>query len=238
MSEINATVTPIADATSRGWMRQLGRRWWSLQWLKFGGLCLFMSLFFAAYFHLLRHPAHPVTVMPLTPLDTWIVFQPVALWPYLSLWFYVGIAPCLLPTLRELLIYGAWASALCLTGLACFYFWPTAVPPQAHALDPAFASYPGFALLRGVDAAGNAFPSMHVAGAMFSMFWINRLLGVVRAPVWPRALNVGWFVLIAWSTVAIRQHVVLDVFAGVLLGALFAALSLRLGPAPQGSRYH
>jgi membrane-associated phospholipid phosphatase len=32
---------------------------------------------------------------------------------------------------------------------------------------------------------------------------------------------------ILWSTMATRQHVFLDVLAGVLVGALFAILSLR-----------
>lgn len=242
MSDINPTASRIAVGAAPGWLRRLGRLWWYRQWLKTGGLCLFMWAFFSAYFQLLRHPAYPVTPMPLTPLDAWIGFQPAAVWPYLSLWFYVGIAPGLLPTLRALLAYGAWASALCLSGLACFYFWPTAVPPQAHALDPALVQHPGMALLRGVDAAGNACPSLHVAGAIFSAAWIDHVLRGVQAPAWPRVLNIAWFLVIAWSTVAVRQHVVLDVLAGALLGALFGALSLRLGPAvepaAQASRYH
>lgn len=65
---------------------------------------------------------------------------------YVSLWLYVGIAPSLQPSLRALLQYGAWATALCATGLACFYLWPTAVPSQAHHLDPTVAQHAGFAL--------------------------------------------------------------------------------------------
>lgn len=231
MSNVNTTASRIAVSTSPDWIRQLGRLWWYRQWLKTGGVCLFMWAFFSAYFQLLRHPAYPVTPMPLTPLDAWIGFQPEAVWPYLSLWFYVGIAPCLLPTLRALLGYGAWGTALCLSGLVCFYFWPTAVPPQVHALDPALMQHPGLALLRGVDAAGNACPSMHVAGAVFSAVWIDRVLRGVQAPTWPRALNLAWLLVIAWSTVAVRQHVVMDVVAGAALGALYGALSLRFGPA-------
>ncbi len=238
MSEINNTASNVGTAPAPGWARKLGRLWMYRPGLKFLGISLFMWVFFSAYFHLLRHPARPVTVMPLTPLDEWIAFQPAALWPYVSLWFYVGITPSLTPTLRALAAYGAWAAALCLSGLASFYLWPTAVPAQAHAIDPALAQYPGFALLRGVDAAGNACPSMHVAGAMFSLCWTHRLLLTVQAPVWTRWLNIVWFLLIAWSTVAVRQHVVLDVLGGALLGAAFAALSLRFGPALQGSRYH
>ncbi len=45
------------------------------------------------------------------------------------------------------------------------------------------------------------------------------------------AINWGWFALIAWSTMAVKQHVALDVLAGSLLGLAFALPSLRLRPA-------
>ncbi len=191
--------------------------------LKTLGITAFMALFFVGYFHVLRHPTHPVTTMPLTALDRWIGFEPDALAAYVSLWVYVGVAPGLLLTLRELLVYGMWAAGLCLAGLACFYFVPTAVPPSG--LD--LAGYPGFALLQGVDAAGNACPSLHVAAAIFSAVWIDHLLRELRA--WPalRIVNAAWFLLIAWSTMAVKQHVALDVLAGSVLGLTFALPSLR-----------
>ena len=140
---------------------------------------------------------------------------------------YVGIAPALLYSFRALLAYGVWIGALCLAGLACFHFWPTAIP--ANLVDT--AQYPGFALIQGLDAPGNACPSLHVATAVFSAVWLDRLLRELDA-AWPmRAINWGWFALIAWSTMAVKQHVALDVLAGSLLGLAFALPSLRLRPA-------
>ncbi|MFM2067466.1 MAG: hypothetical protein RLZZ584_2375 [Pseudomonadota bacterium] len=191
--------------------------------LKTLGISTYMWLFFAAYFHLLRHPASPTTVMPLTALDLAIPFQPGWLWAYLSLWFYTGIAPGLVMTLRELAHYGAWIAGLCLTGLACFYLWPTAVPQQ---IDGAVTAT-GFSLLQGVDAAGNACPSLHVATAMYSAYWIDRLLRTVAAPGVLRVVNVSWVGAITWSTLAIKQHVVWDVLAGTLLACVFALLARR-----------
>ena len=222
---------PAADH----WARRLARQWWHLQILKVAGICGFMVVFFAAYFHLLRHPARPPVTMPLTPLDAWIAFEPLALWPYVSLWVYVGIAPALQATLRSLLVYGAWIAALCGSGLLCFYFWPTAVPSQMHQIDPAAAQQGGLALLRGVDASGNACPSLHVASAVFSALWIRRLLAEAGAPWGLQLANVAWLLLICWSTVAVRQHVVLDVLAGAALGVLFAAASLRLTAPAAGA---
>ncbi len=207
------------------WVHQLLRRVRYLAWLKLLGISGFMWLFFIAYFHLLRNPARPVVQMPLTELDRVIGHQPWAFWAYVSLWVYVGLAPGLMLRLRDLLVHGAWAGALCATGLLIFYLVPTAIPP--HALSPEAASHAGFALLQGVDAAGNACPSLHVATALFSAAWVQRLLHGVRAPAWTGALNLIWLLLIVYSTMAIKQHVVWDVAAGALLGGTFAWASLN-----------
>ena len=221
-----------AAAPSRGparatWPQALWCRMKRLLLVKAVGISAFMAIFFVAYFHELRHPVNAVTAMPLTALDHWIDFEPAALGAYVSLWLYVGIAPGLMPGLRPLVIFGAWAAALCTAGLACFHFWPTSVPVQVVNLG----QHPGFALLQGVDTAGNACPSLHVATAMFSALWIHRVLQDLRMPAAFHAANLLWFLAIAWSTLAIKQHVVIDVLAGALLGAVFAALSLHWRPA-------
>ena len=125
-------------------------------------------------------------------------------------------------------MYGVWAAALCGVGLACFYFWPTAVP--APALAPDLGGQPAFALLRGIDAAGNACPSLHVATAMFSAICLHDLLRRIDAPAGLRWANALWFVAIAYSTLAVKQHVAVDVLAGALLGVAFALPSLRRRP--------
>jgi membrane-associated phospholipid phosphatase len=209
-------------AVPLSWQRQLAGRLRRFTLLKIVGTTAFISLFFVGYFQVLRNAAYPVSTMPVTALDQLIGFQPAALPAYLSLWFYVGIPPALLHGLRELLAYGCWIAALCLAGLGIFYLWPTAVP--ALAVDTAL--HPGFRLLQGVDAAGNACPSMHVATATFSALWLDRLLREVGAGHGSRALNGAWFALIAYSTLAVKQHVAIDVLAGLLLGAAFAWPSL------------
>lgn len=130
------------EAASR-WTAEIGQRMRRLFWLKVIGVSVFTWIFFIGYFHLLRHPAYPVFEMPLTALDRLIPFQPAWLAAYVTLWLYVGIAPGLLLRLVELIVYGLWVAALCLTGLACFYFWPSAVPP----LRVDVSHLPGFALL-------------------------------------------------------------------------------------------
>lgn len=216
-----AAITPTPD-----WWADMRERCWHLLLVKAIGISAFMWLFFIGYFHILRHPAYPVFEMPRTSLDALVPFQPEALLFYASLWLYVGIAPGLLLRMRELVVYGLWAAALCVCGLLIFYFWPTAVP----ALDVDVSAHRGFAALQGVDAAGNACPSLHVATALFTAIWIDRLIRIMRAPGAWRWVNAIWVLAIAWSTVAVRQHVVLDALAGAVLGMAFATLSIWLSP--------
>ncbi len=209
------------------WTAELVFRARQLFWLKLLSTTLWTSVFFVGYFHLLRNPVHPVTEMPLIWFDAWVPFQPAMLWPYLSLWFYIGLAPGLQRGFWQLLVYGLWMTALLLAGLAIFYLWPTAVPP----LSVDRSGYPGFAMLQGVDANGNACPSMHVAASVFTAVRVHAVLREIGAPAVWRWANLFWVLLIAWSTMAVRQHVALDVLGGVVLGLAFAFPSLRWRPA-------
>jgi membrane-associated phospholipid phosphatase len=185
------------------------------------GTMLFISLFFAPYFQLLKNPAYPITVMPVLWLDRLIPFQPLALPVYLSLWVYVSLPPALLATPRELFRYGLVMAYTCLTSLTIFYFWPTAAPVAN--ID--WAQYRYVDLLKNLDASGNACPSLHVATAVFSGIWLYRLLRSFGAPLWILLINWSWCIGILYSTIAIRQHVAVDVLAGVALGVLAAWVS-------------
>jgi PAP2 superfamily len=193
--------------------------------LKLVGTTVIIGLFFVVYLHLLHHPSYPVTMMPSTALDRFLPFQPQALFLYLSLWLYVGFGPGLQLRFLDLVNYVAWAVMLCVAGLVIFYFWPTQVPPLGFDVSPYF----GFAMLQGIDAAGNACPSMHVAFSSFTLIRIDSVLRLIGASKLIRAANVVWFVAIVFSTLLVKQHVVLDVFAGLVLGTVFGVASLRWG---------
>jgi membrane-associated phospholipid phosphatase len=172
--------------------------------------------------------------MPITLLDRLIGFQPQALPMYLSLWVYVSLPPLLLATRRELYDYGLAMAGTCLAGLFVFYFWPTAVP-VAH-ID--WTQYPDVDFLKSMDASGNACPSLHVATAVFSAIWLNHLLRHFGVPQWIFLFNWTWCIGIVYSTLATRQHVAVDVLAGLLLGALGAYLSLRYRVGVIGKVHH
>ncbi|HTL68528.1 MAG TPA: phosphatase PAP2 family protein [Lacunisphaera sp.] len=219
-SPAQAVPPPTTDSALPG-------RWWRgvLTWwpVKMAGTAIGMMVFFFAYFQVLHHPFRPVTIMPLTAIDRWIGFQPEALPLYLSLWCYILLAPALVVDRRELVSFGAAWVALAASGLGVFLFWPTAVP--AATID--WSRHPAVAFLKAADATGNACPSLHVAFAVFSAIWLGRHLGRLGASRVVRGANWLWCAGILYATIAIRQHVFLDVLAGAGLGLAVALAHLR-----------
>jgi len=205
------------------WYRQVVAVLLTHMYLKSIGTTLFIGVFFSAYFYLLRAPAYPITIMPITWPDRLIGFVPLALPLYLSLWVYVSLPPALLATRRELVGYAVAMAGTCLAGLIIFYFWPTAVP----AANPEWSASPGMGFLKEVDASGNACPSLHVATAAFSGIWLHYLLRRFGAPMWIRVFNWAWCIGIVYSAMATRQHLAVDVIGGLVLGLSASYLSLR-----------
>ena len=205
------------------WYRQIAAVVFKHGVLKTVGIPAFIGLFFVAYFYLLKNPAYPTTEMPIVWLDRLIGFQPLALPLYLSIWVYVSLPPALLATRRELAVYVIAMAGTCLTGLIVFYFWPTAVPVAN--ID--WAQSPDIAFLKGIDASGNACPSLHVATAVFSGIWLHHLLRRFGVPPWILVFSWVWCIGIVYSTLATRQHVAVDALAGLVLGWVAAWLSLR-----------
>lgn len=205
------------------WTRQIASRVIFLWPLKAVGTTVFMLLFFWAYFGVLRNPLFPVTLMPLTVVDPWIPVTAQAFPVYASLWVYASLPAALLRELRPLLLFGLWMAAMCLFCLGIFWVFPTGVPPAG--ID--WRLYPEMAIIKDVDASGNACPSLHVASAVFAAIWLDRLVTTIAAPLALRWAIWLHCLAILWSTVATRQHVVIDVLAGAVVGAAFGIPGLR-----------
>lgn len=217
---------PLAAARplpAPAWYRVLARRVPLLWPLKALGTAAFIILFFQAYFFVMHRPSQVPWVMPRLAVDDWVAFTPAAFPVYASLWIYVSLPPALVADLRTLLRYGAWMALLCAACLLVFWAWPTQAPPAA--ID--WSTYPALSLIKSVDPGGNACPSLHVACAVFASLWLQRQLRHAGAPRGWRLANGLFCLAIAWSTLATRQHVALDVLAGAPTGALFGWLSLR-----------
>lgn len=99
-------------------------------------------------------------------------------------------------------------------GLGIFILLPTKVPD----LSIDWTLYPSLQFLKSVDVAGNACPSLHAAFCVFTAVALHMQLRAIGTPRWLQALNLAWGLGILYSTIATRQHVALDVVAGVVLG--------------------
>lgn len=198
------------------WYLALGQRFATLWIVKMIGTTLGISGFFFLYFWVMHNPPSTPTVMPLTPLDRWVDVSDDAMLLYGSLWFYISLAPAFAKDKAELWACARGAATMAAVGLAVFWFFPTTVP--VFAVD--WSQYPALQFLKATDVGGNAFPSLHVAFAVFTAMLLGRQLRSVDAPAWTRWVNLLWAFGIVYSTLATRQHVLLDVVGGTLLAVL------------------
>jgi len=225
-------MTPSAsDASSSStaqqpWVAALWRRCITLFPLKLVGNTVATLGFFPLYFWIMKH-AGQAWVLPLTAVDHLIAFWPALLPVYLSLWGYIALPVLLAKDKRELSSFSFGCAAMTVFALLVFWFVPTAIPN--FAVDTA----PGTSLqfLKMVDSAGNAFPSLHVSFSVFTCVALARQLRAVGAPAWLRAVNVAWAVGIVYSTMAVRQHVLIDVLGGLALGVALGVATRQRGPA-------
>jgi membrane-associated phospholipid phosphatase len=202
----------------------MGSRFVALLPLKMAGTAAAMAAFFAAYFWLLRHSRSPVTTVPRIFVDRMISFRPAAVGLYVSLWVYVTLPPSLMTAAGDLRRYLAAGIIMSLLGFAVFVLWPTTIPTPDF--NPAM--YPSVSYLKTVDASGNAFPSLHVAFAVLTVFCLGKALHESGAGMALGVLNWIWCLGIIYSTMAIRQHVALDAISGAVLGGLVAFAYMRL----------
>jgi membrane-associated phospholipid phosphatase len=193
----------------------LGQRIATLWVVKMIGTTVGISGFFVVYFWVMHNPPSEPMVMPLTRLDHWVDVSDDAMVLYGSLWFYISLAPAFAKDKAELWACARDAAIMAAVGLVVFWLFPTTVP--VFAVD--WAQYPALQFLKATDVGGNAFPSLHVAFAVLTAVLLERQLRSVQAPTWLRVLNLLWAFGIVYSTLATRQHVLLDVLGGTLLAA-------------------
>ncbi|WP_051236759.1 phosphatase PAP2 family protein [Ottowia thiooxydans] len=216
--------TPALPRENNGsWLQLMRQRVRTLPFLKGTGNTLFLVLFFYLYLYIQRNPVFEVFQIPATELDRWIGFQPWALGLYLSLWVYTALPVALQPDLRRLTRYGLHIGLMCAASLLIFVFWPTSVSAAVGPREGGGI----FAMMYAVDTNGNACPSLHVAAAVFSFMWLQTILKSVRAPAWVRWVDALWCIGICYSTLAVKQHLLIDLIAGAALGAAAGWLSLR-----------
>jgi len=197
--------------------------WWWRVWIG----ALLVAWIGVPYLVLQRVEWRPVTVLRWDPLTRAVPFQEWSVWVYVSFypflaWAALGCRKC------DFMAY-VWTCALAAAiAHLVFLLWPTEVP-RPVVYDAGLL----YDWLRQVDRPRNAFPSLHVALSVPAaiVLW-RRHRGWIG---WGASL---WAAAIIGSTLALRQHVAVDVVAGGGLGAgcwwLVRRVGGRFRPWPPG----
>jgi membrane-associated phospholipid phosphatase len=216
------------NPSSTRWLRALWLRCKTLWAMKLVGNTVATLGFFPLYFWIMKN-AGQAWVLPLTAFDRLIAFWPALLPVYLSLWGYIALPVLLAKDRRELWSFSFGCAAMTALALVVFWFMPTAIPNFTIDAVPGSS----LAFLKTVDSAGNAFPSLHVSFSVFTCIVLARQLREVGAPAWLRIFNVAWAMGIVYSTMAVRQHVLMDVLGGLALGLALGFVSRERGASTE-----
>lgn len=159
-----------------------------------------------------------------TPVDAWLPLVPEFIVFYMLGYLFV-LVPCLL--VRDRTAFYAATVAFCLMLAVAFLFFRY-LPVQMHKTyalgDDWFSRLAYFQ--QSKDTSYNNFPSLHVGLNVYAyalIAWQSR-----RVPAW----WLPWPVLIVFSTLLVKQHLLADVLGGVLLAYGGFVLFRRLMRSP------
>jgi membrane-associated phospholipid phosphatase len=164
-----------------------------------------------------------------TRFDGWIKYDPRWVWVYSGLYYpMILLAALALPTWREFALAVGCYLALLVVQLAFFLFVPVEIPVSWRSVW--CAPWEGTVSQRFLDVVWsydklrNSMPSMHVSVATMTDLMIWR--------EWPAAGQIGLLfpALIAISALKTKQHYVVDVVPGAVLGvAVYFAWHAAVG---------
>jgi membrane-associated phospholipid phosphatase len=193
-------------------------------------LVLYFALSFVfclGYFGLQRFPFYPARTLPLSSLDQAIGFHPSAVLIYQSVYLLIPLFPFLARTPEQLFRYTRGFAWLCGVSFLIFALLPIAGPrPDVDSHNAMFQ------LMTTYDAKSNAMPSLHLGLAVYSVLFGYQLSKgnvQLRRLVW---VGVAWTFLIAYATLATKQHYAIDLLAGGALAALCHCLAWRKKEQP------
>lgn len=167
-------------------------------------------------YDLLNNPGRGVHHL-VTDMDRNIPFIKIFIIPYVSWYFFIGIALCVL-CLKDRPVYITTMLAINSGLLFCYatyFFFQTTVPRPELAGNDMLTRMVAF--VYASDPPFNCFPSIHCLISYLIMKGYSNSAG---AKLSTNMVIYGLALLIIISTLFVKQHVILDVIAAVLLGDL------------------
>jgi len=180
---------------------------------------LFLTVCFCVpYFALQHFTLFPVRTLPLTAIDRAIAFDPGWAWIYQSGYLLIFGVPWLLGSAADLGRYARGFVLISCIGFICFLLLPIAGP------RPDVVPSTGmFGWLASYDLPTNELPSLHVGLLTYTMLiaaTVTRKRMDTTRRLWMLCIAAAWVGAVTYAAIATKQHYVLDVPAGALVGWL------------------
>lgn len=161
----------------------------------------------------------------LTPIDEAIPLIPEFVFPYMSLYvfFWLPVIVSRNITLRDFATIIAATAGMFTVAFAVYAIVPSSYPRPTISPDASFVYYVLTEALYRFDLPNNTLPSTHAAV-------VTILLAATRRKFGRRtyAIYALWGVSILVSTVTVKQHYIVDLVSGVILGAVAYYLARRI----------
>ena len=152
------------------------------------------------------------------PLDDYIPHMPSFIWIYnLSYYIIIGLVIVSITSLEQGLHYIFGGLVLLSVHCVIFYFFPSVVPEGWRKYKTKSKSAKFLKFVQNIDSGRNCKPSMHMSVAMYVSLLLLPILSYY---------SFIFVFLIGASCLLVKQHVILDLSPGVLLGWLVYVLVL------------
>ena len=149
---------------------------------------------------------------PETALDAYIPFVPELIWPYWGYFGLIAFSVWLPKNRHELARQVGGLAFVHMIGFACYFMYPSAMHRAVDLCDSISCNMVGAIYL--LDPGFGVFPSLHVAVSLYMAL-------ASFAFAHPARWFVALFALsIVAATVLVKQHYVIDVPAGAIVGLL------------------
>jgi membrane-associated phospholipid phosphatase len=160
-------------------------------------------------------------------MDTQIPFVPEFVWIYHTLIPVTAATSFILfhdKKLFSLMTYGNLAAGAV---LCIFYILIPSYYPREAYVDTNTISGLLVELTRGIDGANNTFPSGHVTFSWLLAYFVG-LSKKGKQYLSLRIVYLCWAVLIATSTLTLKQHYLIDVVSGIALASIIFYISRKV----------
>ena len=167
------------------------------------------ALYGLLYLSAQHFPIRTPIELPHSYLDDYISLNSSWVWIYMIAYPYVPISFLMLKSKYLIQSYAKSYVALTVSTFIIFVAFPTILPREQYPVDSSFSGQ-ALDFLRSTDAPTNCLPSLHVATSFLSSWWLllqNKYLGII---------GFIFTVLVMWSTLALKQHIIWDVITGTI----------------------